>query len=76
MSVEENVPSNPVEEKKQDSMDVDAAPEIEDLTGDGGVMKEVLKEGEGWEKPSQGAEVWGMSYKSSRDPATSWFRLD
>lgn len=30
-----------------------------DLSGDGGVMKTILKEGQGWETPKKGTEVAG-----------------
>lgn len=30
---------------------------VEDLCGDGGVMKKIIKEGEGWERPNEGATV-------------------
>lgn len=30
-----------------------------DLSGDGGVMKTILKEGSGWERPNKGIEVGG-----------------
>jgi hypothetical protein len=36
-----------------------AAVEAEDLSGDGGVMKTILKEGTSWEKPVNGIEVAG-----------------
>ena len=41
-------------------MQVDKQPEAEDLSGDGGVMKTIIKEGEGWERPQRGADVEGM----------------
>lgn len=31
-----------------------------DLTGDGGVMKEILVEGSGFDNPKEGSEVKGM----------------
>jgi hypothetical protein len=31
----------------------------EDLSGDGGVLKELIKEGDGWEKPAKGSDVSG-----------------
>ncbi len=34
--------------------------EPEDLSGDGGVMKTILKEGTGWQKPNNGISVKGM----------------
>ena len=40
----------------------DPSPEAQDLTGDGGVMKTILKEGVGWETPRKGVEVAGMYY--------------
>ncbi len=51
-------------------------PKEEDLTGDGGVIKRILKEGSGWETPKDGAEVKvhyvgtlldGSKFDSSRD---------
>lgn len=35
------------------------AEEAMDLSGDGGVMKTILKEGTGWESPKKGVEVAG-----------------
>ena len=31
------------------------------VTEDGGIVKKILKEGEGWQTPSKGADVTGMS---------------
>lgn len=42
------------------AMDVGAAENAAiDLSGDGGVMKTILKAGTGWEKPRNGIEVAG-----------------
>lgn len=47
------------------SMDVDqptaavADATAQDLSGDGGVLKTILHEGSGWEKPNKGIEVAG-----------------
>jgi hypothetical protein len=30
------------------------------VTEDGGIVKKILKEGEGWQTPSKGADVTGM----------------
>jgi hypothetical protein len=35
---------------------------VEDVSHDGGVLKEILKDGEGWEKPSNGSDVWGKIF--------------
>lgn len=43
-------------EGKQDESKKEEKPE-EDLTGDGGVMKKLIKEGQSWERPKGGAEV-------------------
>lgn len=32
---------------------------VRDLTGDGGIMKKILREGEGWETPRDADEVLG-----------------
>lgn len=32
---------------------------IRDLTGDGGILKKIMKEGEGWATPKDGDEVFG-----------------
>ena len=34
----------------------------EDVTNDGGVIKNIIKEGEGYRKPSEGATVKGMTH--------------
>lgn len=34
---------------------------IRDLTGDGGVLKKIVKEGQGWATPRDGDEVIGNS---------------
>lgn len=34
---------------------------IRDITGDGGVLKKITKEGEGWATPRDGDEVLGIS---------------
>lgn len=41
-----------------------AAEEAIDLSGDGGVMKTILKEGSGWETPKKGIEVAGTPFTS------------
>jgi hypothetical protein len=33
------------------------------VTEDGGIVKKILKEGEGWQTPSKGADVTGMLHK-------------
>jgi FKBP-type peptidyl-prolyl cis-trans isomerase len=35
----------------------DEAPKDEDLTGDGGVIKRLIKKGSGWDRPTGGCEV-------------------
>jgi FK506-binding protein 4/5 len=67
-----------VTEKKEDVTMTDAKPEkkVEDITNDGGVLKEIIKEGTGWERPEKGSEVQvhyvgtlldGTKFDSSRD---------
>jgi len=41
-----------------------SADEPIDLSGDGGVLKTILKEGEGWERPNNGIEVGGTFHPS------------
>jgi len=66
-----------VAEEVKDS--VDPATEAEDVCGDGGVMKEIIREGEGWETPADGVEckvhyvgtlLDGTPFDSSRDRGT------
>jgi len=53
MNVEENIPS-------EDEMDASKGPKApEDISNDGGVLKEIIKEGSGWEKPENGSDVKG-----------------
>lgn len=35
---------------------------IRDITGDGGILKKILKEGEGWATPRETDEVSGSTY--------------
>jgi FK506-binding protein 4/5 len=70
MNVEEKVHSD-------DEMDVSKDPKApEDISKDGGVLKEIIKEGSGWEKPENGSDVKvhyvgrlqdGSVFDSSRD---------
>ncbi len=53
MNVEENIPSDDEMDVSKDSK----APE--DISKDGGVLKEIIKEGTGWEKPENGSDVKG-----------------
>lgn len=41
------------------STESDDAKATQDISGDGGVMKEIIKEGDGWEKPVKGSDVTG-----------------
>lgn len=36
---------------------------IRDITGDGGIQKKIIKEGEGWATPRDGDEVLGNAYR-------------
>ena len=51
---------------------------IRDLTGDGGILKKIMKEGEGWANPKDGDEVLGNTNRSISKhlggPLT-WLRL-
>jgi len=40
----------------KDEMEVETKKE-EDISGDGGILKTIIKEGEGWEKPEKGSDV-------------------
>jgi len=40
----------------KDEMEVETKKE-EDISGDGGIIKTIIKEGEGWEKPEKGSDV-------------------
>lgn len=56
--------SNSEDIKSAFDAEINAGPapnEAIDLTGDGGVMKTILKEGTGWETPKKGIEVAGTS---------------
>jgi hypothetical protein len=37
---------------------------IKDVKGDGGIIKTVLLEGEGWKKPNDGDELTGLPFLS------------
>jgi len=65
-----------VDEKKEKKKNKKKKDDIEDLTGDGGVVKEIITEGTGWEKPKSGSDVSvhydgtlldGTKFDSSRD---------
>jgi len=50
----EELKVNPDEVK--DAMETEPKKD-EDISGDGGIIKTIVKEGEGWEKPEKGADV-------------------
>jgi len=54
MSTEEKVE---VESSSSDEKPEEEQDKIEDVCGDGGVIKEILKKGTGWEKPKKDTEV-------------------
>lgn len=44
---------------KSGKNDMDVSESVVDIKGDGGVIKEIIKEGTGWETPEKGSEVTG-----------------
>eukprot|EP01122_Echinamoeba_exundans_P006601 TRINITY_DN188_c0_g2_i1.p1 TRINITY_DN188_c0_g2~~TRINITY_DN188_c0_g2_i1.p1 ORF type:complete len:482 (+),score=148.55 TRINITY_DN188_c0_g2_i1:56-1447(+) len=71
---------------QRDQSSASEAKKPEDLSGDGGVLKEIIKEGDGWEKPAKGSDVSvhytgtlldGSKFDSSRDRNSPFkFQID
>lgn len=60
-------PENEVaQQPKAEKIEGETPSSEEDLTGDGGVIKKIIKEGSGWDRPKGGAEVRPISYSDSR----------
>jgi len=52
-----NEPIIPTEPVSADPMQMEQIDKELDLTGDGGVIKKIIVQGEGWERPSEPADV-------------------
>eukprot|EP01124_Arcella_intermedia_P009582 TRINITY_DN16262_c0_g1_i2.p1 TRINITY_DN16262_c0_g1~~TRINITY_DN16262_c0_g1_i2.p1 ORF type:complete len:211 (+),score=49.00 TRINITY_DN16262_c0_g1_i2:114-746(+) len=72
----ETAPLKESEEESDSMSDVEEEEKAKDVTGDGGVVKEIMKAGEGSSKPASGSEVTvhyvgrlpdGTQFDSSRD---------
>ncbi len=59
-----SMPINDVEQVSQESNTDTAVKEI-NITEDGGIVKRILHEGEGWKTPPKNSEVTGMKYISN-----------
>ena len=60
-------PENEVaQQPKAEKIEGETPSSEEDLTGDGGVIKKIIKEGSAWDRPKGGAEVRPRSYSDSR----------
>lgn len=42
---------------------------IRDITGDGGILKKIMKEGEGWATPREADQVFGNIYSVGEFPS-------